>query len=366
MLKPEARSLKSSSALALLLTGCFTSSGGVPDTRPKLPDGGFACSYVAPEAKACCNGGNGCAGALWCNTGTCGCEDVEAPCSTAGSGSLPDGGTPDPGPIPTGTVGPDGGTVERLWFATTGDTRPGNCDATADYPRETVKRISASMKALNVQFALDLGDHMFVCNHLASEAQTQMGYYMEAVALGPSTFFMTMGNHECGTGSCLPGSSDANFKTYMTALNRPKPWYFFDVKLTASPGVARFVVIADDSWSGEQAAWLESTLAEADAKAKYTIVSRHHPIASSNTGDPAIVSTILKHKYSLILTAHSHTYGHSEVHGGRTVVIGLGGAPGSFAPGFATVLEQTDGRLSFVLRDVNGNPMGTPWSVAPQ
>ena len=356
--------------LLALATGCFTSSGGVPDTRPKLPDGGFACSYVAPQAHACCNGGSGCGGALWCNTASCACEDVENPCSTAVGGSLPDGGTPDPGPIPSGAVGLGGGTVERLWFATTGDTRPGNCDATADYPRETVKRIAASMKALNVQFALDLGDHMFVCNRSVPEAQTQMGYYMEAVALGPQTFFMTMGNHECGSGTCLPGSTnstDANFKTYLAALNRPKPWYSFDVALTASPGLARFVVVADDSWNAEQAAWLESTLAEADSKAKYTIVARHHPIASSNTGNPETVATILRHKYSLILTAHSHTYSHSTtLYGGRTVVIGLGGAPGSYAPGFATVLEQTDGKLSFVLRDVNGNPMGTPWSVGPQ
>ena len=306
-------SLRALCPVALLLAGCLTNSGGVPDTRPELPDGG----------------------------------------------------TPDAGTVPTGLVGPDGGTVERLWFATTGDTRPGTCDATDQYPRETVKRIAQSMKALNVQFAVDLGDHMFVCNHSLPEAQQQMGFYMEAVGLGPSPFFMTMGNHECGSGTCLPGSSDANFTAYMEALARPRPWYSFDVATEA--GLARFVSIADDAWGSEQAGWLEATLADADAKAaRYTIIARHHPMSGSNTGNGQIVATINRHKYSLILTAHAHTYAHSAEYGGRAVIVGLGGAPASYAPGFATVLQQADGKLAFVLRDVNGNPMSTPWSVAPQ
>ena len=47
------------------------------------------------------------------------------------------------------------------------------------------------------------------------------------------------------------------------------------------------------------------------------------------------------------------------------MVVGLGGAPSSWPPGFATVLQTADGALTFVLRDASGNPWGQPWSVPP-
>src|SRR5438477_509827 len=137
-----------------------------------------------------------------------------------------------------------------------------------------VARCARAMKALKVQFALDLGDHMYVCNQSAAAAEEQMRLYMDAVARGPSTFWMTMGNHECGSEvppfSCFAGQRDANFDAYMAALKRPLPYYFTDVR--TSRGTARFVVVADDSWDAAQADWLESTLSSADATAAYTIV----------------------------------------------------------------------------------------------
>jgi hypothetical protein len=350
--------------VALSFTGC--GGAGLPDTRPKLPDGGFACEYVPSGVPSCCQGGSGCGGDLWCNTARCACEDVESPCALAGTQPLPpDGGPVDAGPVPSGTVAPDGGTVERLWFATTGDTRPGNCNATGAYPTQTITRIARGMKALRVQFAVDLGDHMFVCDHSPAEAGKQMDLYMGAVAQGPATFFMTMGNHECGSGVCLPGSTDANFQAYMAALRRPKPWYSFDV--ATSLGVARFAVIADDAWGAEQAGWLETTLADADKNAKYTIVARHHPMGGTRKGNPAIVAAINRHKHSLILTAHSHAYArYTQDNGGRAVIVGVGGAPGSSPYGFGTVLQETDGRLTFTIRDIDGHPWNQPWSVGPQ
>src|ERR1700688_4822959 len=92
--------------------------------------------------------------------------DVVDACGTSagdgGTGAKP--GTPDAGPVPSGTVGPDGGTVDRLWFATTGDTRPSSCNDTANYPKAAIAQIASAMKALNVQFTVDLGDHMYVCS----------------------------------------------------------------------------------------------------------------------------------------------------------------------------------------------------------
>src|SRR3982074_2705027 len=185
--------------------------------------------------------------------------DGVCPCggADAGVGALP--GTPDPGAVPSGTVGPDGGVVDRLWFATTGDTRPAECDQTNAYPKAAIAQIAAAMKALRVQFTLDLGDHMYVCNQSDAEARQQMGFYMEAVAQGPSAWWMTMGNHECGSGAypyaCFVGGPpDANFSAYMAALRRPLPYYANDVQ--TSLGLARFVVIGDHSGNATQAACL--------------------------------------------------------------------------------------------------------------
>ena len=290
--------------------------------------------------------------------------DVVDPCGSQASNAGATAGTPpDPGPVPAGSVGASGGAVDRLWFATTGDTRPALCDQGDQYPRAAIAQIAQSMKALRVQFALDLGDHMFVCAGGDAEARRQMGFYMEAVAQGPATFWMTMGNHECGGTTCLVGGAhDANFAAYMAALRRPRPYYRSDV--STSLGLARFVVVADDSWSDLQAQWLESTLAEADAKARYTIVARHHPVQGSRIGSPEVLDVLKRHHLTLILTAHNHDYAHDLTSwDGRSVVVGLGGAGGKW--GFGTVLQQTDGRLLFVRRDASGNPVGDAWSVAP-
>ncbi|MBS2021297.1 MAG: metallophosphoesterase [Deltaproteobacteria bacterium] len=271
--------------------------------------------------------------------------------------------------VPWGTVSKDGGNVQRLYFALTGDTRPGGCDETGKYPTETIHRILQSMKSLHVQFGLDLGDHMFVCNGTRDDAEIQMGHYMDAVAQGPATFWMTLGNHECGhvyrRGPCFLGDPDVNYTTYMKALGRKYPYYATDVQ--TSMGLARFVFVADDAWTEHQRDWLEAVLADADVNAKYTIVARHHPIEGNREGPKSIVWTILKHKYSLLLTAHEHTYFHDpDALGGRSVIVGVGGGPSGKPPGFGTVLQNKDGTLTFTMRDIDGNPAGDQWTVPPQ
>ena len=281
----------------------------------------------------------------------------------------PGDAAPPPVVVPWGTVGREGGTVQRLFFGLTGDTRPGACDDTEHYPAETIAQISRSMKALHVQFGLDLGDHMYVCNGSAEEARIQMDEYMAAIAQGPSTFWMTMGNHECGHlyhfGPCFPGDDDANFIAYMKALGRPHAFYATDIHTAL--GLARFVFVADDSWDTLQATWLERVLTDADINARYTIVARHHPMDGDRNGPEQVIRMILRHKYSLLLTAHLHTYEHNPSSlDGRTVIVGVGGGPSQSPPGFATVLQNKDATLSFVMRDINGNPVGEPWTVPPQ
>ncbi len=294
--------------------------------------------------------------------------DVVDPCGPPDGRAAPLPGTPDPGAVPSGSVGPGGGTVDRLWFATTGDTRPPECDQTNAYPKEAIGQIASAMRALRVQFTVDLGDHMYVCNQSDAEARQQMGDYLDAVARGPAAWWMTMGNHECGSEkypfACfVEGPHDANFAAYMAALKRPLPYYANDVQ--TSLGLARFVVVADDAWNPAQAGWLERALADADRRATYTIVARHHPVQGTQTGAPEILEILKRHKYALILTAHDHDYRHdAESWRGRSAVVGLGGAGGRW--GFGTVLQGVDGALVFVRRDANGNPVGAPWRVTAQ
>ncbi len=310
-----------------------------------------------------------------CDTTGIDLVDPCGPAADAGVGALP--GTPDPGAVPGGSVSANGGTVERLWFATTGDTRPARCNDTDAYPKAAIAQIAAAMKALRVQFTVDLGDHMYVCSdvgglgraRLDAAAQAQMGFYMGAIANGPPAWWMTMGNHECdaayqtGSACVIGGPYDPNFAAYMAALRRSLPYYANDVQ--TAQGLARFVVVADDAWSEAQAGWLSTTLAEADARARYTFVVRHHPVQGTQTGRREIVDLLRAHKATMLLTAHKHDYEHDPGSwDGRSVVVGLGGAGGKW--GFGTVLQNPDGTLTFVRRDANGNPVGAAWSVGPQ
>ena len=273
-----------------------------------------------------------------------------------------------PAPSPGDHVTTSGGAVQRLFFATTGDTRPGFCNLA--YPAAQIRGIAESMHAARVQFAVDLGDHEWVCNHDLASARGQMKQYRDAVAAFDGPWFYTMGNHECGMGgeaNCAGREDDPTYRAYLetVAAVSPLPYYSFDVQ--TAHGLARFVVVADNAWDAAQSAWLEKTLAAADAGAAYTFIARHHPVSGHLTGNAEIVSAIRRHKYSLILTAHLHWYAHdwNDGFGGRSVVVGLGGA-NTGNVGFGAVAQGEDGALTFVRYDGFGNPAGDAWTVPPR
>ncbi len=312
---------------------------------------GTACVDTATDSANCGICGHACAAGQACRGSTC-----------QGAG-----------------VGPTGGSVDLLHFGLSGDTRPPACEDSAHYPHSVIESIADQFKQKNVQFALDLGDHMFVCNGDLAEARLQMGYYMAAVARYPGTFFMTQGNHECQHPPCYLGSTNANYVAFNEAsstvfcgqsscIPAVKPYYTFDVN--TSLGLARFVIIADSSWDSAQQSWLETTLAEADTKARYTLVARHHPEGDTSIAtNPDIMSIVRAHKFSLFLAGHTHTYKHGTSDGGRDLVLGIGGAPlistGTFN-GFAMVDQQANGNLKVSVYDL-ANP-ATPvdsWSAGP-
>ncbi len=287
-------------------------------------------------------------------------------------GTLFDGGTnPSDGgssvaPKVTTSVGPAGGVVDKLLFAVTGDTRPKGCDNTAGYPASVISSIASAIDASGAQFVVDLGDHMNVCMQSASIANAQMSLYMHGASNFRRTWFMTMGNHECQHGgNCAGVTNDVNYNAYLTALApiSALPYYSFDVQTTA--GLAIFAIIADDAWDTKQEAWLDQVLTRADRLARYTFAVRHHPVVG-RSGPQGPVSVIERHHYSLIITGHDHHYHHdfASTHGGRDVVVGLGGA--SLADtGFGTIGQNSDGTLQFTLFDATGNPQNESWSVAP-
>ena len=281
-----------------------------------------------------------------------------------------DAGTP-------GTIGPKGGTVDLLHLGLTGDTRPPGCNQTGSYPRGVINGIADQLKAKQAQFALDLGDHMFVCEgsttaaDAAVQANVQMGYYDSAMARFGGAWFMTLGNHECMSGNCQPGvSTEPNFKRFLTSLApvSPTPWYSYDIHTRL--GIARFVMVADNAWGPAQQTWLEATLADADLHAKYTIVSKHHPSFSAGSWSTPINATLHRHKLSLLLVGHVHNYFHptslKSSFAPREAQVGTGGAPlsGTFY-GYALIDQLATGELQFTVYDSATGAAQDSWRVGP-
>jgi len=342
---------------------------------------GIACDGGCPAGYSCqpVSGANGSV-ADTCFPDTEVCQNPHAPDLSASMDPTPDGGAPpnhdDLGTLPVGgTVGPKGGTVDRLFFGFSGDTRPAQCGG--KYPTPIINNIFDGMKAQGAQFALDQGDHMFNCGSGASAfsgAKQQIGEYLTAANRFGKTVFMTMGNHECSGSSsalCSTGSSygsNPNYTAFLDALApvSPTPYYRFDVQ--TKTGLAVFIVIADDAWDATQKAWLETQLTDADAHAKYTFVSKHHP--DGNTDQPAfqgIYDQVRKHKYTLFLTGHSHLF-KRQSSDPRAMVIGCGGAPlaGGTFWGYGTALQGSDDRIYVRIYDQSTGNTVDSFSVGPQ
>jgi hypothetical protein len=291
------------------------------------------------------------------------------------------GGNKDFGPpacnAPTGgTVALSGGTVDRLYFGYTGDTRPAM--STSGYSsslQATINNIYKSMGALGVEFAMDGGDHMEASN--SSQATAAMNAYLTATSMLGKPVFMTLGNHECSlsfSGDCGNGEilTDTKGAAFMAALHSSigatQPYYRFDV-MTQS-GKAVFLVVADDAWDSTQQSWLTTQLTDADANAKFTFVSKHHP--DGNTDQPTfqtIYNLVTSHKYTLFLTGHSHEYKH-QPNDHRAVVMGLGGAPfdnpNQMWYGYLTAMQCSDDHIYVTVYDqATGNTMDA-WNVPPQ
>ncbi len=258
-------------------------------------------------------------------------------------GPVPDmAKVPCTAPASTGVTN-SGGTVDRLYFGFTGDTRPcGSADSacqtgdatSSGYPaslQTIINNIFTQMGKKGVQFAIDQGDHLEASS--GASATMQMGNYLDAAALLGKPIFMTLGNHECsnsynmGSDCSTTCATDYKCSAFLAALkpvSASNPYYSFNVQTSA--GLATFIVVADDAWNSTQETWLTDQLTTADKAAKYTFVSKHHPEGNTEqTFFTTIENLVRAHKYTLF----PHRPGHSHEHSAspcdpRAIVMGQG------------------------------------------
>ncbi len=328
---------------------------------------GWASPTTTASCTSCKQGSNGCQpngcyGGWWCNTNTNKCQS--APPQNCG-GSSTDAGPPQvyDGGV-TGTIGVNGGTESRLYFAVVGDTRPANEDDTANYPTAIISTIFSDLSKVNPEppFVVSTGDYQF-SNPTGSQAAAQLTKYLNARGSYSGVQFPAMGNHECtGATASNCGSGNANgitnnYSSYMSMmlgpLQKTTPYYVINVNATNNAWTAKFVFIAANAWDSTQASWLSSTLAQ---KTTYTFIVRHEPASATTApGTSPSESIMSQYPYTLAIVGHSHEYYHSS--GSREVVIGNGGAPISTSQdyGYALVQQLTNGNIQVDMYDYQTN-----------
>ncbi|HEY8087369.1 MAG TPA: hypothetical protein VIF09_05980, partial [Polyangiaceae bacterium] len=191
-------------------SGSSSSSSGGGNCGPLVPPGtASTCSSCSSSSSSCQP--NGCYGGWYCNsqtskcqappTGGCGGSSSGSGSGSSGSSSgtgSSSGGGINQGPAPTGSVGPTGGTVSRLYFAVVGDTRPANVDDTSGYPTSVITKIFQDMQGMSPPptFGVSTGDYMFATPGKGNAAP-QLGLYITARGNYSNLMFPAMGNHEC-------------------------------------------------------------------------------------------------------------------------------------------------------------------------
>jgi hypothetical protein len=264
---------------------------------------------------------------------------------TATSGSHTATATVSVTPASSG-VGANGGTVDHLFFAVVGDTRPGNIDDTTNYPTAIIDKIYQDLQAMSPrpQFVVTTGDYMYA-NTTANTAQPQMNLYTTAKGAYSGTVFASMGNHECDgftADNCTSLSQSQNIQAFMsglvTPLGKSLPYYTINIDATDGSWTAKLINVACNYWSSTQQTWLQQQLATTTT---YTILMRHEP-ASATTGPcvNAAEQLMTQYPYNLSLVGHTHTFSLS----GKEVIVGNGGAPQTAVPyGYATVERLSTG-----------------------
>jgi hypothetical protein len=258
-----------------------------------------------------------------------------------------DGGLPPSDAGLFATIGPNGGTASRLYFAVVGDTRPPIIDDTANYPTAIITGVYGAIEAMSPrpEFVVTTGDYMFA-RPSGTQGATQMGKYLTARSGFSGLVFPAFGNHECTgatLGNCAGAANvTANLVAYRNALLQPlgktELYYAFDVNDPAGRWSAKFIVAACNAWDTTQEAWLTQQLARSTT---FTFVIRHEALGVAAPCTTAMDALLRSKPPTMVIVGHTHTFSHS----GTQLVEGVGGAPitGNAVYGYATVEQLPSG-----------------------
>ena len=307
-------------------------------------------SCQCPTGRTC--NANGCRHTDYCDTSTNTCGAAPVGCGTPG-------GTYDGGSPPTGTVGADGGSISRLYFAVVGDTRPPSEDDTQGYPTDVITKIFGDMEALSPRpsFAVSTGDYQYA-NPGGTQGATQLDLYMGARAKYSGLVFPAMGNHEC-TGytasNCGTGNTDgitANYTAFLDKMLGPihqtSPYYEVDVDAPDGSWTSKVLLVAANAWTPAEATWLDTAMARATT---YTFLVRHESASAATApGVGPAENIMLHHPYTMSIVGHTHSYQRTTQ---REVIMGNGGAPlsGGVDYGFGMFSQQADGSIAVDMID---------------
>jgi hypothetical protein len=354
----------------------------VPQSCGSLDGPSLPSCCVCKPGKTCSP--NGCFGGWSCNHDSCKCQppptasDCGIDAGSLDSGAV-DAGSQDVGnPQDSGTsgtsIGAKGGVLASLDFAIVGDTRPPSKDDLKSYPTAVITKIWQDLQAEvpPVPFAITTGDYQFSWPN-GNGATAQLDLYLQARANYLGQAYHTLGNHEC-TGAvvsnCGPGNKDGEPKTYqifmqkmMAPLGLDKPWYQVDFQAVDGAWTAKFVFIAANAWSQEQAAWLEQALSQPTT---YTFVVRHEGVIATQAPGVTPSGEILKkHPFTLLLVGHTHTFAYYA--SDREVVTGNGGAPLATGVnyGYVVVRQRADKALDLHVYDYQTHATIQAFAVKP-
>jgi hypothetical protein len=319
---------------------------------PTVAEDGAEASVCVPSNGTCGENGCGdCPSGTTCDLAAGSCNEPELDGGDDGGPDEPDddaGPAPQDGGADAGTVqphvGPDGGKVNRLFFAIIGDTRPPGNNDTAHYPSAIITKIYDDIQTMNPrpQFVITTGDYMFA-SPSGVQGEKQMKLYLAARNHYKGTVFAALGNHECYS-NCAGVTTNNNYNAFLDGLVKPlgktKPFYSIPISDIGGKWNAKVVMVACNAWSNAQHTWLKTELAKPTT---YTFIVRHHPMGSTAPCTADMAPLLKTAKYNMLAVGHIHRYAHS----GKQLLEGVGGAPlsGTFNHGYATVRQLDDGRL---------------------
>jgi hypothetical protein len=143
-----------------------------------------------------------------------------------------------------------------------------------------------------------------------------------------------------------------NYQAFLTKLLGPigqaAPYYGVNFTAADQSWTAKFLFVAANAWTQDQATWLDQELAKPTT---YTFVVRHEGSSANAPGVQPSDQILAQHPTTMVLAGHSHTFEHYA--GDKQVITGNGGAPlsGSVNYGYVIVERRADGAITFAAKD---------------